>query len=440
MASSPDNPANPTPTHARAANPTPARTIPRPTPPRAIAAGHICLDLMPGLGNRPLDLRPGELRIVDPLTVATGGSVSNTGIALHRLGVPTRLVALIGDDPLAAVLRAALDEESPGLGDGLVIRPGESTSYSVILSSASTDRIVFHFPGTNDTFAAADLSDDALTGAELLHVGYPPLMRRLCQDGGRELELMLRRAHDRGLATSLDMAEPDRRVGEVSWPALLARVLPHVDAFCPSLGELAAMLGRGAVGPAGGREADTGGREPDTGDREPAATERWTGDTPPDEGLVRTLAEAALDLGAALVAVKVGAYGLVLRTGAKGRMEELADRLPGLSAADWADRELWCPIFEVPVRGTTGSGDATIAGFLAALLDRAAPPQALDLATAVGSLCVEADDAVSGIRNRAEADARAASPLPRPAPPLPDTWRPIPGSSILAGPNDRRTA
>jgi sugar/nucleoside kinase (ribokinase family) len=390
-----------------------------PTPPRAIAAGHICVDLMPGLGARPLDLHPGELRVVDPLTVSTGGSVSNTGIALHRLGVPTRLVALIGDDPLAAVLRAALDRESPGLGDGLVVRPGEGTSYSVILSSASTDRIVLHFPGANDTFAAADLSDDALDGAELLHVGYPPLMRRLCENDGAELERLLRRAHDRGLATSLDTAEPDRRVGEVDWPALLARVLPHVDAFCPSLGELAAMLGHEV---AGGRGSV------------------WSGATAPDEATVRELAETALHLGAALVAVKVGAFGLYLRTGARGRVGELAARLPGLNAAAWTDRELWCPIFEVPVRGTTGSGDATIAGFLAALLDRAVPPEALNLATAVGSLCVEADDAVSGIRSRAEADARAASPLPRPAPPLPDTWRPTPDSAILAGPHDRRTA
>jgi sugar/nucleoside kinase (ribokinase family) len=401
----------------------PARPTTNPTPPRAIAAGHICLDLMPGLGARPLDLRPGELRIVDPLTVSTGGSVSNTGIALHRLGVPTRLVALIGDDPLAGVLRAALDRESPGLGDGLVARPGAGTSYSVILSSASTDRIVFHFPGTNDTFAAADLADEALDGPELLHVGYPPLMRRLCEHDGAELELILRRAHDRGLATSLDMAEPDRRVGEVSWPALLARVLPHVDAFCPSLGELAAMLGHGAAG-----------------DRGPEATDpHWDGTTAPDAGLVRTLADSALGLGAALVAVKVGAFGLYLRTGAGRRVEELAARLPGLRLEDWVDRELWCPIFEVPVRGTTGSGDATIAGFLAALLDRMTPPGALNLATATGSLCVEADDAVSGIRSRAEADARAASPLPRPTPPLPETWRPIPGSAILAGPNDRRT-
>jgi sugar/nucleoside kinase (ribokinase family) len=86
----------------------------------AVAAGHICLDLMPGLGSRHLALAPGALRIAGPMTISTGGSVSNTGIALHRLGVPTRLVALVGSDPLGEVLRGALERESPGLAAGLV--------------------------------------------------------------------------------------------------------------------------------------------------------------------------------------------------------------------------------------------------------------------------------------------------------------------------------
>jgi sugar/nucleoside kinase (ribokinase family) len=390
------------------ANPTPRADATEPRP-RAIAAGHICLDLMPGLGSRPLDLRPGELRIVDPLTVSTGGSVSNTGIALHRLGVPTRLVALIGDDPLAAVLRGALDAESPGLGDGLVTRTGEGTSYSVILSSATTDRIVLHYPGANDSFGADDLSDTALEGAQLLHVGYPPLMRRLCEGDGRELGLMLSRARASGLVTSLDMAEPDRRVGEVDWPALLARVLPQVDVFCPSLGELGAMLG-----PVAGLPDDW----------------RWNGSTAPDEESVRWLAAAALELGAGMVVVKLGAFGLYLRTGAIDRAAA-AQRMPGLRAAEWSNRELWCPIFEVPVRGTTGSGDATIAGFLTALLDRWDPVRALELACAVGSLCVEADDAVSGIHSRAEAEARMASGLPRRLPRLSGRWTAAATSAVM---------
>jgi len=377
-------------------------------------AGHICLDLMPGLGSRELDIRPGALRIVEPMTISTGGSVSNTGIALHRLGVRTRLLALTGDDPLGGVLRDALDRESPGLGSGLVVRAGAQTSYSVILSSPETDRIVLHFPGANDDFRARDVAPEALRGAELLHLGYPPLMRGLCEHDGAELEAVLRAARAAGLATSLDMAEPDERVGEVDWRRLLERALPVTDIFLPSLGELEGMLG--AFGR--GRAVSS----------------------IPDEAQVSELAAECLGLGCAIAGIKLGRHGLYLRTAGPERVADLARRLPGLNAESWSGRELWSPIFEVAVRGTTGSGDATIAGFLAAVLGRRDPVAALDFACAVGSLCVEADDAVSGIEGRPQAEARARSTLARPAPPLPATWRPCasgPPGGVLAGPRDR---
>jgi sugar/nucleoside kinase (ribokinase family) len=213
------------------------------------------------------------------------------------------------------------------------------------------------------------------------------------------------------------MAEPDERVGEVDWPRLLARVLPFTDIFLPSLGELRTMLR-----PAGARPAT-----PET-------------DQSVDESEVRQLAEECLTLGCKVAGVKLGRFGLYLRTSDHDRMTELATRLSGLDAGAWSNRELWSPIFEVEVAGTTGSGDTSIAGFLAALLDRRDPAACLDFACAVGSLCVEADDAVSGIASRAAAEARARSALPRPAPPLPSTWgRLFAGSAILAGPRDRRS-
>ena len=379
-------------------------------PARVIAAGHICLDLMPDLGSRPLDLRPGELRIAGPMTIAPGGSVSNTGIALHRLGVSTRLVALIGSDPLGAVLRAALETEAPGLGEGLVVRAGESTSYSVLLSSATTDRIVLNFPGANDAFSSHDLPAEQMRGAELLHVGYPPLMRRLCEDGGRELERLLQAAHGAGLVTSLDMAEPGDRVGDIDWPALLARVLPHVDIFMPSLGELEAMLGSGPA---------------------------WDPERPPDETAVRSLAETALGMGAAVVGVKLGRFGLYLRTAPEERLRSMAERLPGFDAGAWCHRELWASIFEVPVRGTTGSGDTTIAGFLTALLERRGPVESLDLACATGSLCVEADDAQSGITEpHSGAGPRCDQTRDGRRRPVSARWRATASRGVMAGPGD----
>jgi hypothetical protein len=50
------------------------------------------------------------------------------------------------------------------------------------------------------------------------------------------------------------------------------------------------------------------------------------------------------------------------------------------------------------VAGTTGSGDATIAGFLAALLHDKTIDEALEVAVAESACNVEAPDAYSGIR------------------------------------------
>ena len=67
----------------------------------AVVAGHICLDIIPGMQAFPPGgfqdaFQPGRLIEVDAAALSTGGPVSNTGLALHRLGIPTRLICKIG--------------------------------------------------------------------------------------------------------------------------------------------------------------------------------------------------------------------------------------------------------------------------------------------------------------------------------------------------------
>ena len=57
---------------------------------KAIAAGHICLDITPAFKSKEeksiKDLfRPGQLIAMDAAKVSLGGSVSNTGIGMKRL-------------------------------------------------------------------------------------------------------------------------------------------------------------------------------------------------------------------------------------------------------------------------------------------------------------------------------------------------------------------
>ena len=64
------------------------------------------------------------------------------------------------------------------------------------------------------------------------------------------------------------------------------------------------------------------------------------------------------------------------------------------------------------VVGTTGSGDATIAGFLSGLLRGFGPRETITAAVAVGACNVEAADALSGLRSWEDTLARIAAGWP----------------------------
>jgi sugar/nucleoside kinase (ribokinase family) len=346
----------------------------------AVVAGHICLDIIPAIppADLQLSLKPGTLLEVGAPVLSTGGAVSNTGRALHRLGISTRLVGKVGDDPFGSLILDLLRGEDASLADHMIVAPGEVSSYTLVLSPKGMDRSFLHCPGANHSFAAADVRPELLAEAELFHFGYPPLMRSMYLDDGAQLSKLFATAKELGAITSLDMAlpDPDGPSGRVDWRAVLARTLPYVDLFLPSLDELAFML------------------------RRDLASARCGSDT-----LISELAEEVLTLGARAVLVKLGSRGLYLRSG------ELD--LPGAQDDGWRRRELWAPCFRPsPLVGTTGSGDATIAGFLAGIMHGQSVEQALCSAVAVGCCSVEASDSLSGLRSWDDTQARIQSGWP----------------------------
>ena len=255
----------------------------------------------------------------------------------------------------------------------MIVVPGENTSYSVVISPPDSDRIFLHFPGANDTFQESDLPLHRLVNAAVFHFGYPPLMRRMYDDGGTRLASLLATVGKYGLITSLDMALPDpvSPAGKADWKGLLRLVLPHVDLFIPSLEETLFMVDRDRFGP-------------------------WVMPGKPssqaDGALLTDVAEALLEMGAPIVALKLGNQGLYLRTAASPeKLKFLAD------APRWADRELLAPCFPVDVAGTTGAGDCTAAGFILGLLLQSSPAETVTGAVGVGACCVEQADAISGV-------------------------------------------
>jgi sugar/nucleoside kinase (ribokinase family) len=363
----------------------------------AVVAGHLCLDVIPDLsgtsqGRFGQVFSPGRLSIVGPATFCTGGPVSNTGLALTKLGIQTQLMGKVGDDVLGQAVREIVSSYGPHLADGMVVDKRANTSYTIVLSPPGVDRFFLHHPGANDTFSAEDVRYDLLSEARLFHFGYPPIMKLMFENDGAHLVEIFRRARETGVTTSLDMALPDpsSAAGRADWVAILKATLPYVDVFLPSIEEILYMLRRETY--------DELYRAANGPNFLPLITPQ----------LLSDMSRELLEMGAKIVALKLGDRGLYLRTAGLSIIEALGRARPSDPAA-WADKELWAPCFQVDVVGTAGSGDATIAGFLSALLRDMSPEAAATAAVAVGACNVEAADTLSGVRPWDETMRRVAS-------------------------------
>lgn len=376
-----------------------------------VVAGHLCLDVTPRLTGGGT-ISPGALVEVGPASFSAGGAVANVGLALAKLGFEATLVGLTGDDQFGQVLREHLGAYAKAgkLAVELSIAATGSTSYSIVIDPPHQDRSFLHHPGCNDEFGAEHLLAARWRDAEVLHFGYPPLMRRIHGDGGAALAAELARLRRSGVIVSLDMAMPDPggASGRVDWRAFLGAVLPHVDLFLPSWDEAWSMLSPGEA---------------------PVA---------PTPARMATLAAELLGRGPAAIGLKLGERGLYLRTAEEGRTASVGR---GGLPPGWAGRELLSPAMEVSVRGTTGAGDATIAGLLAAVAVGLDPVRAATMATAVGACSVEGDGAVGGILSWERTKARVDAGWPRHLGPHGGEleapgWHLDAGTGVMLGPAD----
>lgn len=360
----------------------------------AIVAGHICLDVIPALAGQDFVFDPGKLQEVGPAVLSTGGPVSNTGLALHKLGVRTRLMGKLGADHFGQIVLGIVSAHGSDLGEDMIRVLGEVTSYSIILSPRGADRMFLHCPGCNDTFGADDVDYDALKAARLFHFGYPPIMRRVTERSGAELADVFRRAKATGVTTSLDMCMPDPHgyAGTVDWPAVISSTLPHVDIYMPSLEETLVMS------------------YPDKYRDFVEKRDDFSGSLA--SGLLSSIATDLLSMGPTIVGLKLGTMGLYLKTGTGKNLVRMGRACPS-RIESWAERELWSPCFKANVVGTTGAGDATIAGFIAALLRDQSPEECMTMACAVGACNVEGADALSGLLSWEQTQARLRAGWPR---------------------------
>jgi sugar/nucleoside kinase (ribokinase family) len=225
--------------------------------------------------------------------MSAAGTAGGTAVVLSRLGAQVHSYGAVGKDMLADVLLAALEKEGVDTS-GLTCVEGVQSSASVIPVRPNGDRPAWHCVGANGAFTVDNLDLAAHGGFHHVHLGGPEFV------GGPAVAVLLRKAKEAGLSTSLDVLAPGDP-GLLQW---IGAALPYTDYFLPNDEQL--------LGFTGANDLTSGARK-------------------------------LLQMGVGCVAVTRGAEGALVVT-------------PLEVAA--------VPAFAIDVVDTTGCGDAFSAGFI----------------------------------------------------------------------------
>lgn len=350
---------------------------------KIMVAGHISLDITPEFRNSPTQkfskvLQQGKLTNVGTAQMTLGGAVSNTGLALHKLGADVVLTAKIGTDMFGDIISKKL--ESHGCPMHLIRDENGETSYTIVIAPKGSDRAFLHDSGSNHTFCTEDLNWEEIKKVDYFHFGYPTLMRRFYENEGEELLNLYRTLKEFGITTSLDLTavDPESEAGKCNWEKILRKVLPYVDFFVPSIEELGYMIDQKRY-------------------------QKWQ-DIAEGEDIVsilslkndvRPLAEKVLSFGCSAILLKCGAAGMYLKTSGKEKILQTDPDLEG-----WEDIEIFEDSF-VPDRilSGTGAGDTSIGAFLYAAMQGCTPKESVEYAAATGACCVSTYDTISGLKS-----------------------------------------
>ncbi|HID74761.1 MAG TPA: carbohydrate kinase family protein [Planctomycetaceae bacterium] len=184
----------------------------------------------------PLDRPVGEgtLRIVDPIRVATGGIVSNAGIAMARLGLKVAALGQVGSDHWGDWFRSSLQYEGVDTSH-LATHPSLPTTSVVVMIDSCGQRSFVYSPGATAALDGRLLLDnlELFSRSHMALIGYYSALPAL----EPQLADVLQAIRGTGCRTALDSA------GDGGPFQPLGRALEHLDVYVPSLTEATNQTG-----------------------------------------------------------------------------------------------------------------------------------------------------------------------------------------------------
>jgi len=201
-------------------------TLLRSTSGKVVVLGDIFVDVALRVPYYPEEGFDAMAREID---IRQGGSSTATSIVLSKLGIKSRVLGRVGDDPLGDIVLGLLEES--GISTECIQRDmNNRTGLLFAVVSDHGERTMFAYRGANDY-----LSGSASIESDWLHVsGYS-----LLNSPQREFaQSALERAYKEGIPASLDPGVQSC----IDTPELVKNLLKYVDVAFPSLQEIKQIL------------------------------------------------------------------------------------------------------------------------------------------------------------------------------------------------------
>jgi sugar/nucleoside kinase (ribokinase family) len=177
---------------------------------------------------------PGQTDPVQELQLLSGGCAANTAAVLAKLGAVSRIISVVGVEPLSEAVMADLRSAGVDL-DAVVRDPAVPTSAAIVLIGAGGERSFFYRNGGNELLANRHIGDEFLKNARFVHVGGALKLTNL------DLADLMCRAKSFGCTTSLDT---DWDVNG-KWMRRVEHAMPNLDYFLTNQEEAAMLTGKG---------------------------------------------------------------------------------------------------------------------------------------------------------------------------------------------------
>lgn len=316
---------------------------------------------MSNAGKTFLLLEQGSKTEASSISTHCGGGALNAAVGLARLGFTTSILAKVGEDARADLVRQTLSCE--GILDRALTSTSEApTGASAVISAHDRNAAIFTFRGANTLLRGEDLKPEFFD-ADLIYVSTL---------SGRSADVLPDIVRLRPEGAKLSVNPGVRQI--TSRFAELWKMLPHIDLLAVNRLE-AETFARQAV-------AELAGNENATLRRIAAAGLAGT------EGRGYSRSDVARALLAGLRGL--GARTVLLTDGRHG------------AYAGRAHETLYCPPIEVPVASTAGAGDAFVSTFSGLAARDENIELALLAATINAASVVTAADSQSGLLRQPE--------------------------------------